>query len=371
MIPKRAALPPQAEGASMTETEDGVASGHGRIVASGFRPHPLLVNPHQQTLVPYFLRSRVPLDLRTERWELDDGDFVDLGWSGEHNTGAPIAVLVHGLGGGFESKYLRGLASRLNRRGWRTALLQLRGGGAEPNRLPRCYHHGDTADLRHVWRRLREQQPHSPLASVGWSLGGSVLLRALAEEGAQAPVDVAAAASVPFQLQACAEHMRRGFARLYQRHLLGALKDIVRRKHAALPLTPPADVEAALAARDFFAFDEAFTAPINGFRDARDYYERASSGAVLGDIRRPTLIVQALDDPFMPPSVVPPETALSPEVTLELSPSGGHVGFVGAGAFGQLDWWLERRLADYLHESVFRRRCGERLDNGASGLAAA
>jgi predicted alpha/beta-fold hydrolase len=337
----------------------------GRILESAFRPHPLLRSPHRQTLAPYLFRPPPRLDLRIERLELDDGDFVDLGWAGEHHIGGPIAVLVHGLGGGFESKYKRGLTTRLVQAGWRCVMLQLRGGGIEPNRLARSYHHGDTSDVRALWRRLRAAEPTAVIAAVGWSLGGNIVLRALAEEGAQSPVDLAAAASVPFRLLESAHFMSRGFSRFYQWHMLATLRQLVQRKRALYPDDGPVKLDAALAASDFFAFDNAYTAPLHGFSSAEDYYRRTACGAVLGDIRRPTLIVQALDDPFIPSSVVPKPSELSPDITLELAASGGHVGFVGAGLFGQLDWWLERRLAGYLQESV-----GARESSGAAALTA-
>lgn len=332
----------------MRDGSPAIHAMQGRIVESGFRPHPLLRNPHLQTILPSLLRPLPRLSIRRERLELPDGDFVDLGWSGEHNAGGPLAVMVHGLAGGFESKYLRGLARRLIRRGWRSAILQLRGGGPEPNRLPRVYNHGDTEDLRYVWRWLRAREPRTPIASVGWSLGANVTLKALAEEGERAPVAVAAAACAPFQLRPCAEKLRTGFARLYQGRLLRELKAMVRRKHPRVPLPNTADLAAALAAADFFAFDDAYTAPLNGYRDALDYYARCSSAQFLRAIRRPTLIVHALDDPFMVPAVVPESAALSPQVTLELARHGGHVGFVGAGRLGLPTMWLEDRLAGFL-----------------------
>jgi predicted alpha/beta-fold hydrolase len=330
------------------------AGAHGLIVPSRFKPHPLLPGAHLQTIAPAFIRPRVELAMRVERLETPDDDFVDIGWVGEHNAGGPIATLVHGLGGGFESQYLRGLARRLAALGWRVALLQLRGGGEQPNKLPRSYHHGDTVDLRWLWHRLRALEPQTPIAAVGWSLGGNLLLRALHEEGAKAPVSLAVAASVPFKLRDCAEHMNRGFARVYQHHLLSGLRQIVRRKLAAGPLPDTVDVRQALSARSFFEFDDAFTAPLNGFRNAIDYYERTSCGAIVHDIRVPTLIVQAEDDPFMSPGCIPAASALAPQVTLEVSASGGHVGFVGLGRWGQLDWWLEQRIAAHLQAALGR-----------------
>ncbi|MGQ0700649.1 MAG: hydrolase [Panacagrimonas sp.] len=324
------------------------SSRHGRIVDSSFRPHPLMQGAHAQTIAPALLRPRPGLPLRHERLELPDGDFVDLGWAGKPGKDSPIAILIHGLGGGFESKYVLGLGWRLVAAGWRVCALQQRGAGLEPNRLAHAYNHGDTAPLRHLWRHLREREPQAYIATVGWSLGGNVLLKALGEEGRHAPVDSACAVSVPFRLHECAEHLRRGFARVYQGRLLGVCKNVVQRKHAQLPLMAPIDLDKALAARDFFEFDNAFTAPANGYTDAADYYARAACGQYLSQIRRPTLILHAIDDPFMLPAIVPAANTLAPDVTLELSAQGGHVGFVSAGPLGLPHAWSESHLCRHL-----------------------
>ncbi|MCC2656440.1 MAG: yheT [Panacagrimonas sp.] len=320
----------------------------GRIVESRFLPHPLMPAPHLQTIAPALLRRTPRLALRVERLDTPDGDFVDLGWAGEWNAAGPIAILVHGLGGGFESKYLLGTGARLAAAGWRVCVLLLRGASPEPNRLDRAYNQGDTADLRHLWRVLRGREPDTFVATVGWSLGGNVTLKALGEEGDDAPVDAACAVSVPFRLRECVEHLRIGFARQYQKRLLDSLKDMVRRKNAYRPIAAPADVPKALAARDFFEFDDAFTAPLNGYRDAEDYYARAACGQFLAHVRRPTLILHALDDPFMVPSVIPAASQLSADVTLELSPRGGHVGFISAGPMGRPVCWSEEYLCRHL-----------------------
>lgn len=324
----------------------------GRIIRSGFVPHPWLRGPHLQTIAPTLLRPSPPLDLQIETLELPDGDYVRIGWAGSERVGQRVAVLVHGLTGGFISKYLRGLANLLIARDWRVAILELRGGGDEPNRLPRNYHHGDTGDLRYLWRLLKQRDPQARLAGVGWSLGANVLLKALGEEGDRAPLEAAAAASAPFGLEACAEKLRNGFARVYQAHLLRALKQMIERKHVQVPLPPGIDLAAAYRARDFFAFDDAYTAPLHGFADARDYYRRSACGNYLRDIARPTLIVNAIDDPFMQRSILPTATMLAPSVTLELSKRGGHVGFIGADARGRLHYWLEQRLAEWLDAAV-------------------
>lgn len=326
-----------------------VSAVHGCIIASGFKPHPLLRHPHLQTLYPSLLRPLPELPIRRERLELPDGDFVDLGWSGEGH--GPIAILLHGLTGGFDSKYLRGTAVKLVARGWRTVALQLRGSGPDTNRLPRCYNHGDTEDFHTLCAVLRQREPQTPLYAAGWSMGANILLKAMGEAGERSLISAAAASCAPFQLEPCAERLRRGFSRAYQRHLLNNLGVILRRKHGPVPVLPAANLEAALNAPDFFAFDEAYTAPVNGYAGARDYYTRASCGPFLKDIRRPTLAINALDDPFMVPAIIPTAEQLAPLVTLELAQQGGHIGFIGAGRGGRLDWWLDGRVADYLLEA--------------------
>ena len=327
-----------------------VSAGHGCVIASGFRPHPLLRNRHVQTIFPTLARPMPPLAIRHERLELADGDFVDLGWSGEGR--GPIAILLHGLTGGFDSKYARGTARRLLARGWRTVILQLRGSGPDTNRLPRCYNHGDTEDFHTLCQVLREREPETRLYAVGWSMGANILLKALGETGERNLLSAAAACCAPFQLQPCAERLRRGFPRVYQNHLIRNLRARLRHKHGPVPVLPPANLEAALKARDFFDFDNAYTAPVNGYADALGYYAQASCGQFLKGVRRPTLVINAVDDPFMEPSIIPKPADLAPQVTLELAPAGGHLGFIAAGDGGRPLYWLEQRVPEFLFEAA-------------------
>ena len=324
---------------------------HGRVIAGSFRPHPLARGPHAQTLVT-LLRPMPALELRIERLELPDGDFLDLGWCGDGNAG-PLVVLLHGLSGGFDSKYARGLARRMVQHGWRAVILQFRGAGPEPNRLPKSYHHGATEDVRELLALLRAREPETPLFAVGWSLGGNVLLKYLGEDGARTPLAAGVAVCAPYQLRPCAERLRTGFSRIYQRHLLGELKAMIRRKAAAVPLG--IDLEKALASRDFFEFDDAVTCPLNGFRDADDYYSRAACGRFLGGIAVPTLAIHAKDDPFMAPEIIPDAAHLPPGMTLELCEHGGHVGFVAAGLALVPRFWLEERIPRFLLEQPLTR----------------
>jgi predicted alpha/beta-fold hydrolase len=327
-------------------------AGQGRIISSGFRPHPLLRNRHLQTIFPTLLRRTPPLQVRRERLELPDGDFVDLGWSGNTQGSGPLAILLHGLTGGFESKYLRGTARQLIARGWRTVALQMRGSGPDTNRLARCYNHGDTEDFHTLCRVLRQREPATPLFAVGWSMGANILIKALGEAGEESPLTAAAASCAPFQLQPCAEQLRRGFPRVYQKRLIRNLGGNLRRKHGPVPVPPAADLHAALNAKDFFAFDNAYTAPVNGYPDALGYYRLASCGPFLKGVRRPTLVINAVDDPFMEPSVIPDASQLAPQVTLELAQHGGHLGFVAAGAGGRPLYWLDQRIPEFLFQAA-------------------
>lgn len=344
---------------------------HGQVVESRFRPHPLIPNPHAQTILGSVFRPRPTLEFRRERLELADGDFVDLGWvegprpaddgraggsakseslamDGDDCT--PLVLLIHGLTGGFESKYLRGTARLLRKAGLRAVMLQQRGAGPEPNRLPRTYHHGASADVREVIAELRRREPRARMGAIGWSLGANVLLKYLGEEAEHTPLEAAAAVCAPFRLEPCAERLRTGLSRLYQDKLLRALKDGLRLKYGrGAPLAPgPAGLPQGLAAADFFAWDDAITAPLHGFADARDYYARCESGRFLRHIRRPTLVLNAADDPFMTPAILPKPEELSPWVTVEIAERGGHVGFIAAGRYGQPQFWAEHHIAAHM-----------------------
>lgn len=257
-------------------------------------------------------------------------------------------LLLHGLEGSSQSAYLQGQIRALQATGVQSVVMHFRGCSGEPNRLPRTYHSGETEDLDRVVRWLRRHWPERPRGVVGYSLGGNVLLKWLGERGYDAPVSAAVAVSVPMELAACAERMERGFSRIYLWRLVGSLRRKVLEKYARSPT--PLDLDRVRHARGFREFDNLVTAPLHGFSSADDYYRRCSSRGFLAGIRRPTLIVHALDDPFMTPSVLPDASSLPRHVTLELSPHGGHVGFVeGAGPLGlRPDYWLERRVPAFI-----------------------
>lgn len=315
----------------------------GKVIRSRFRAARFIRNPHLQTLWPVRLRERPQIELRRQRLELDDGDFIDLSWAGDRSR--PVVIVLHGLEGSLASHYAKPQISRLCERGFAVAFMHLRGGGDEPNRLDRSYHSGASDDLDAVIRLL-QAEGQDVVAAVGFSLGGNLLLKYLGERGDSSPLRAAVTISVPFRLAKSAQRLDTGFSRIYSRHLLGLLKANYRRKFSRR--VSPIEVDLA-AIHNFYSFDDQITAPLNGFGGADDYYARCSSIGYLKEITTPTLVIQALDDPFMQSSSVPVEDQLGPGVTLELSRNGGHVGFVGGSVWHPV-YWAEQRAARFLAE---------------------
>lgn len=310
-----------------------------------FKPAWWCRGPHAQTLWARLARRAPQVKLRRERLELPDGDFIDLDWTATNDDG-PIVIVLHGLEGSSGSPYARGILKAIEARGWRGVVMHFRGCSGEPNRLPRSYHSGDTGDLVHLVETLRRREPRTPLATVGYSLGGNVLLKWLGKSGEQARLRAAVAVSVPFVLGQAAERLQRGFSRIYQWQLLHSLRDSVETKRRRMEL--PLKIADLSTLKSFRDFDEHVTSPLHGFDGADHYYAVSSSRQYLHGIAIPTLILHSLDDPFMTARAIPRRDELSEHVTLEVSRHGGHVGFVGGFWPGLSRYWLEERIPAYL-----------------------
>ncbi len=301
---------------------------------------------------PLARRGRVPLS--RERVSTADGDFVDLDWL--HGPAAsPLVLVLHGLEGSTQSHYVTGLLRHVSARSWRAVVLNFRSCSGELNHLPRFYHSGDTGDLEAVVDLLIARQPEVRLGIVGVSIGGNVLLKWLGERGTEVPAPVAAGVgiSVPFDLTACARVLDRGFRRVvYTANFMRTMRRKVVDKAQRFPGF--VDLNAVRRARTFAAYDRAVTAPLHGFVDERDYWVRASSGPYLARIRRPTLLIHALDDPFVPSEALPDPRALPPEVLAEFVPRGGHVGFVEGWPWRTASW-AERRAVEFLDRALAAR----------------
>jgi predicted alpha/beta-fold hydrolase len=287
-----------------------------------------------QTIWPALYARRVfgdrPEFLR-ERWETPDGDFIDVDWLATPVqpglADRPLLVLFHGLEGSSRSHYAEAFADFAAERGTAFVVPHFRGCGGELNSGPRAYHSGDHEEIGWILSRLRERHP-GPLLVVGVSLGGNALMRWAGEagEGASRLVSAIASVSSPLDLAAGSRAIGRGFNRMvYTTMFLRSMKPKAMLKLAQHPGL--FDVARMEAARDLYEFDDVFTAPVHGFQGADDYYARASAKPHLHRIRVPALVLNALNDPFVPAASLPRPGEVGPCVTLWQPPEGGHVGF--------------------------------------------
>lgn len=301
-----------------------------------------------------FFRRTSPLRTRVERWDTPDGDFIDIVRL-DAARGRPHLVILHGLEGTAQSHYARGLFLEAARRDWSADLLMFRGCGEELNRARRFYHSGETGDLDVVARRLLADDREAPFVFAGVSLGGNVLLKWLGELGTSLPAHVVAAAavSVPFDLARASRHIGRGFARVYERHFLRSLR---RKALAKLDRYPDLlSRERIESAYTLYDFDDAVTAPVHGFTGADDYYTRSSSIHFLSAVRVPTLLLSAIDDPFLPSDVldrVRDAAAPNEFIEIEFPAVGGHVGFVSGRNPFRPFYYAEWRVAEFLERAV-------------------
>lgn len=274
---------------------------------------------------------------RRERWTTPDDDFIDIDWlvappqREEPAADAPLLVLFHGLEGSSASHYALALADWAQRHGWRFAVPHFRSCSGEMNRAAHVYHSGDYPEIAWILERFA-RKASGPVCAAGVSLGGNALLRwaEVAGPDAHHQIRTMAAISAPLDLVASGECMDRGFDRwVYTAMFLRTLKRKARAKLAQYP--DLFDGRAAAQASTLAAFDDAFTAPVHGFKDHLDYWTRCSSKPRLADIRIPTLVLNARNDPFIPEACLP-RTVNAPEVTLWQPMNGGHLGFA-SGAF--------------------------------------
>lgn len=295
-----------------------------------FRPYKapwLLRNGHLATILPKFFRPDPPMTYLRERISTPDGDFLDLDHSGGNNNRKWTALVVHGLEGNSSSGYIKGMCHHLNESGYDAVALNLRSCSGESNRLYRSYHSGATEDLQTALLHLRMELGLEHLILVGFSLGGNLTLKYMGEQGENALPATAVAISVPCDLSAGAKHLAKGFNQIYLRRFLKTLKRKAIEKKQQFP-EAPYTIEAVQSASNFEEFDDLYTGPAHGFRDAEDYYQKCSSKYFIAKIQKPSLILNAADDPFLPPEAYPhEEVKANPEVRLEIPNLGGHVGF--------------------------------------------
>lgn len=316
------------------------------LVESDYIPPPLLKNGHAQTIFASACRWVRGVRYERERIETADGDFLDLDWS---RVGVPrLAILSHGLEGRSTRSYILGMVRALNRHGWDALAWNFRGCSGEPNRLARSYHSGATEDLEAVIRHLSEKYRYSKIALIGFSLGGNITLKYLGERGEDVPsvIKRSVAFSVPCHLESGAWQLAKRSNQIYMKRFLKMFRSKIREKKERM--AGRLDDNGFSRIKTFKEFDDRYTAPLNGFKDAEDYWEKASSEKVLHRIRIPTLLVNAGDDPFLPEPCYPVEKArANPNFFLEIPDFGGHVGFIAFNRQGE--YWSESRALAFIN----------------------
>jgi predicted alpha/beta-fold hydrolase len=330
------------------------------LINTTFRPAWWLNNGHLQTLYPALVRKISSPKLRRERLITPDNDFIDIDWCGEGKQ--PLIILLHGLTGSSQSVYIKGLQHTLLQQGFRSVALNFRGCSGELNYSARCYHSGETEDIHFLYQTLRQREPDTPFAMVGFSLGGNVLLKWLGEQGSQLSLFAAIAVSVPLVLSNCATKLDNGFSRIYRKNLLSELKSFVKAKQRYLEklgkLQEAGKIEQLgdlTAIKSFWQYDDKVVAKLHGFKNVHDYYQRSSSRQFLKSIAISTLLIQAIDDPFMTEDVLPGLDELSSSIHLEITRGGGHVGFISGQNPFKPAYWLEQRIPEFLKQHLSLR----------------
>lgn len=339
---------------------------------------------HAQTLYGSLAVQHHRISFLRERVDTPDGDFLDFDWAGpglfadrladgspatpdpllarsaarRHMQpddwaslppaeDAPALVILHGLEGSSKSHYAQSIAQYFRARGWITVIAHFRGCSGVPNRMARAYFSGDSADIDFIFATVRRRVPHARWHAVGISLGGNAMLKYLGEQESEAQwLHAAAAVSVPLDLVACGRALSETAVgrHLYCRHFLRTMRPKVLEKARRFPGT--LDALRLAQVRTLREFDDLYTAPMHGYRNALDYWTRASSKPKLKTIAVPTLVLNARNDPFVPAPSLPGTHDCSPQVLLHQPAEGGHAAFV-TGAFPGTLNWLPTRLARY------------------------
>lgn len=315
------------------------------ITESTYRVPWPFANPHVHTIFPSVFRKVAGVQYRRERIDTHDGDFLDLDFSEIGSDTA--AIVLHGLEGDSSRSYMLGMAKALNRQGWDAIAMNFRGCSGECNRKLRFYHSGDTVDLHTAVTHVSQTYHYSRIALIGFSLGGNVILKYLGERGDSAfpLIHRAVAFSVPCDLASSSYKISERSNCLYLKRFLRMLRKKIRMKMLVMPdLINDNEYHTV---KDFKQFDDRYTAPLNGFKNAEDYWERSSCKPFLHAISVPTLLISAADDPFLPDPCYPREEAnANPNLFLEIPEKGGHVGFVARTEQGQ--YWSETRALEFL-----------------------
>jgi uncharacterized protein len=319
------------------------------IYASTYKPNLLFRNPHFNTIYPTLLRKVENIKYFRQRIETSDGDFLDLDFSQVGSN--KLVIVLHGLESSSEHSYVKGVIKLFNEQNYDAWAVNLRGCSGEDNNLIRSYHSGDTKDLVEIIQYVQNTKKYSHIALVGFSLGGNLVLKYLGEQSTiiQSLVKCAAVISVPCCLKSSSERLAENNNHLYMQRFIRSLKKKIKGKHTKFPEL--IDLQQFANIKTFKDFDNLYTAPYNGFVDAEDYWQQCSSKGFISAIAIPTLIINALDDPFLGAECYPIEQAKNSQfVFLETPEYGGHVGFTSFNK--ENEYWHEKRIRQFILENI-------------------
>lgn len=314
-----------------------------------FRPHPLLRNRHAQTLAGVYLPAPCEYRAVPRQVTLDDGDRILLhdDCPPDWKPGGRAALLIHGMCGSYKSGYMQRIAAKLNDRGVRTFRKDLRGFGAGVTIARNFCHAGRSEDVAQALQEVAELCPQSPVTLIGFSLGGNLSLKYMGEMEDLAPdyLDSAVVVAPPIDLIHCAHNLRQGFNRFYDWSFVKELHQLLHRRRREVP--DLVDRRVHPLPRRLREFDDVYTAPLAGFKNAKDYYTHSSSAWHLSKVTVPTLIIAAADDPIVPPAMFE-RHMLSSAITLYMTTHGGHLGYIGVAGVDPDRRWLDWRVLDWI-----------------------
>jgi len=316
------------------------------VIKSSYRAPLYFFNGHLQTIIPSLFREVPGVQYQRERLNTPDGDFLDLDWCRIKTATNKLVILSHGLEGDANRPYIKGMVQAMNQAGFHALAWNFRSCSGEPNKLLQSYHMGATDDLKLMIEYVLNQNQLQEIYLVGFSMGGNITLNYVGQQPEQLPQQIKKAVvfSVPCHISSASRKMAQFENRVYMQRFLKSLRKKLTAKAALMPTTMTLDGYQRL--RTFPEFDERYTAPIHGFKDAHDYYTKCSSKQYLPNIRIPTLLVNAQNDPFLSAECFPvKEAEANPYLFLEMPKDGGHVGFVKN--YRQHKYYSEQRAVEF------------------------
>lgn len=317
------------------------------LKSSTFKPAWWLSNPHLQTMAAKWLRRHETITTYREIIHLPDNDSLELAWTElpKAQQDKPIVIILHGLEGSVDSHYAKGMLQTLKKRGWIGVLMHFRGCGQYPNKFGRSYHSGNIEDISYLISLIESRYPSNKKAIIGFSLGGNVVANYLAKVDNTIKAGVMICA--PFDLASCSKRINTGISKIYQKYLVDMLKTSALIKINTKKVQHINHSQLSHI-KTLWDFDNQYTAPLNGFNDAADYYNQASGKPLLAKIKTPCLVIHAQDDPFLCHNSTIQQLKLNGNIEFEISKKGGHVGFIAGKNPLNPYYWLEQRVPEYL-----------------------